>query len=396
MKKKILSLFQISFLGLFLLVTHKVHLFGECMQNSMGNIRKNESVKYKNVYFVILAGGSGTRLWPLSRQNKPKQFLAVGKSKTLLDQAIDRICNLVPKENIWISTTERHKKNIVRYVGDRIGNIVVEPGMRNTAPAILLACLEIQKVNPEACVIFLPSDPFIEDQEKFVQYMHQAIQFMENNNKITLFGIKPTYPATGYGYIEFDTANGYGDNNNNNKSAPYPVLQFHEKPKLSVAKEYIKKDNMVWNICTFCGKCHVFVKEFEKYAPDILQGVRDYVNGVGDYNEVRKDSIDYAIMEKSKNTCVIPADFPWCDVGNIEVFLTIQKQHMQLKENTVSVDSKNNLVNVKDKLVALVGVDNLCVVEADGILLVTRRDKAEQVKQIVQKLKEDSNNSEYL
>jgi len=344
-------------------------------------------MKYKNVYFVILAGGSGTRLWPLSRQEKPKQFLEVGENKTLIEQAIERVSSLVPKENIWISTTKSHVKNINEYVGDKIGNIVVEPGLRNTAPAILLACMELYKENPEALVIFLPSDPFIPDIQTFVKYVRDAISFIEHNRNITIFGIKPTYPATGYGYIEFD--------NKSKKDAPYPVLKFHEKPKLEVAKNYITKDNMVWNICMFCGQVEVFLDEFKTYAPEIFDGVKKYVDGQGSYNDVKSDSIDYAIMEKSKNIFVIPSDFPWCDVGNIEVFLTIQKQNMQLDNNVVSVDSENNLVDVKDKLVALVGVDNLCIVETNGIILVTKRNKAEKVKLVVQQIK-NSKNSKFL
>ena len=344
-------------------------------------------MNYKNVYFVILAGGSGTRLWPLSRQEKPKQFLEVGTNKTLIEQAIERVNSLVPKENIWISTTEKHVANINTYVGDMIGHIVVEPGLRNTAPAILLACMELHKINPKATVIFLPSDPFIPDTQMFIQYIKNAITFTKEHNNITLFGIKPTYPATGYGYIEFD--------NKNKKNAPYRVLKFHEKPQLEVAKQYTTKNNMVWNICMFCGKTAVFLEEFSRHAPETFDGVKKYINGQGNYNDVKSDSIDYAIMEKSNNIFVIPADFPWCDVGNIEVFLTIQKQHMQLRNNVVSVDSTNNLVDVKNTLVALVGIEDLCIVQANGILLITKRDKAEKVKQVVQQIK-DSKNSHYL
>jgi len=347
-----------------------------------------KNMKHKNIYFVILAGGNGTRLWPLSRINKPKQFLEVGENRTLLEQAIHRVSVIVPKENIWISTTAKHAPNIKKHVGDKIGNIVVEPGMRNTGPAILLACLEVHKKDPNAVVMFLPSDPFISDTDTFVNYVKDGILFSQNNKGITLFGIQPTYPATGYGYIEFD--------NTKKQDAPYKVLRFHEKPKLEVAREYISKNNMVWNICMFCGKTQVFLKEFEKHAPEIFDGVTKFFNNQGDYNNVKSDSIDYAVMEKSDNIFVIPADFPWCDVGNIEVFLTIQKQHSQLRDNNiVTVDSNNNLVNVKDKLVALIGVNNLCIVETNDTLLITKRDQAEKVRQIVAQLK-NSENSKYL
>jgi len=344
-------------------------------------------MKHKNVYFVILAGGNGTRLWPLSRINKPKQFLEVGENRTLLEQAIHRVSMLVPKENIWISTTQKHAANIEKHFGDKIGNIVVEPGMRNTGPAILLACLEVHKKDPNAVVMFLPSDPFISDADMFINYVKDGALFSQSSGGITIFGIQPTYPATGYGYIEFD--------NINKQNAPYKVLRFHEQPKLEVAREYIAKDNMVWNICMFCGKTQVFLKEFEKHAPEIFDGVTKYFNNQGDYNDVKSDSIDYAVMEKSDNVFVIPADFPWCDVGNIEVFLTIQKEHMQLDNNIVTVNSSNNLVSVKDKLVALVGVNNLCIVETNDTLLITKRDQAEKVRQIVAQLK-NTENSKYL
>jgi len=344
---------------------------------------KNKNVNYKNVYFVILAGGSGTRLWPLSKQAKPKQFLEVGERRTLIEQAIARISPLVPKENIWISTTEKYVENINTYVGDSIGNIVVEPGLRNTAPAILLACMELHKTNPEALVIFLPSDPFIPDTKTFISYVKSAVTFIKDNRNITLFGIKPTYPATGYGYIEFDNAN--------KKNAPYPVLKFHEKPSLEVAKEYIKKDNMVWNICMFCGQVDAFLNEFKTCAPNIFDSVQKYVDGQRNYNDIPSDSIDYAVMEKSKNIFVIPSDFQWCDVGNIEVFLTIQKEALQLNNNVVSVNSKNNLIDVKDKLVALVGINNLCIVEANGVLLITKQSEAEKVKHVVQQIKHSKN-----
>lgn len=373
MKKKIL------FLSLLILIGKINTIFCEAPKKNM---------KHKNVYFVILAGGNGTRLWPLSRADKPKQFLEVGEDKTLLEQAITRVSSIVPKENIWISTTAKHATNIQKHVGDRIGNIVVEPGMRNTGPAILLSCLQIHKKNPNAVVMFLPSDPFISDTEKFVNYVKDGILFAASNGGITLFGIQPTYPATGYGYIEFDNVNKH--------EAPYKVLRFHEKPKLETAKEYIAKDNMVWNICMFCGKTQVFLEEFKIHAPEIFNGVIKFFNNQGDYNDVKSDSIDYAIMEKSDNIFVIPADFPWCDVGNIEVFLKLQKQHAQLNDNNiVKVNSNNNLVSVKDKLVALVGINDLCIVETNDILLITKRDQAEKVRQVVAQLK-NTENDKYL
>jgi len=350
-----------------------------CKQNP---ILGEAPMDYKNVYFVILAGGSGTRLWPLSRSEKPKQFLAVGNKKTLLAQTIDRVCDLVDKKNIWISTTKKHKENIKKYVGNSIGHIIEEPGLRNTGPAILLACMKIYQQNPQASIIFLPADPFIPNKTAFVNSLKQAIDFTCKNNQITLLGLKPTYPATGYGYIEFDKSS--------RETAPFKVKKFHEKPTLEVAKNYTKKENMLWNIGMFCGKATIFLQEFKKEAPKIFQGVNAYVNGNGDYKTVKSDSIDYAVMEKSSNIFVLPVEFAWCDVGNIEVFLSIQKKHMQLDENVITVEANNNLVDTKNKLVALIGVDDLCIVETDDILLITKRNQAEKVKEIVNKLKKEN------
>jgi len=347
---------------------------------------KDLPAKHKDVYFIILAGGNGTRLWPLSRREKPKQFIAVGTKETLIDQAIDRISSLVPKENIWISTTKEHAENITRYAGNKIGNIVVEPGLRNTGPAILLGCMELYKHNPNASVIFLPADPFISNPETFISYVKQAINFTLTHDHITLIGLKPTYPATGYGYIEA---------NKTQSNAPYPVKAFHEKPSLDVAKQYVQKDTMFWNAGMFCGKTSVFIDEFKKEAPEIFEGVSEYMLGKGDYNDVKSDSIDYAVMEKSKNIYVLPATFPWCDVGNIAIFLDIQKKHKQLDTSMIQVDAKNNLVKTNNKLVALVGIDNLCVVETDDVILVARHDQTEKVKEVVNLLKK-TNMQKYL
>jgi len=371
MKKKLLSTIL---LFLFLLNPNK-------------SFSKESSMDYKNVYFVILAGGSGTRLWPISRKEKPKQFIPVGDKKTLIKQAIHRIAELVPKDNIWISTTQEHAQNIKLHVENDIGNIVIEPGLRNTGPAILLACMKLHKHNPKAAVVFLTADHFIPDKQKFVNYLKQAIDFTLKNEHITLLGLKPKYPATGYGYIEFD--------NINRQQAPFKVATFHEKPDLKTAQSYIKKNNILWNSGMFCGKTSVFIQEFKKEANKIYEGVSNYLQETGNYNDIKSDSIDYAIMEKSKNIFVLPVDFPWCDVGNIEVFLSIQKENMQLKNNIVSVDSDNNLIDVKNKLVALIGINDLCIVETDGILLITKKNQSEKVKTIVKKLKK-SDNKKYL
>ena len=333
------------------------------------------------IYCVILAGGTGERLWPLSRKHKPKQLLEVGDQKTLLDQAIERLKPITSPENIWICTTSQHAQSIQSLTVNSIGHIVVEPGARNTGPAILLSCLEIYEKDPQALVLFLPADPFIppHDYKLFADYLDHAFDFVGQEDRITLLGVKPTFAATGYGYIEFEQK-GF---------APYSVAKFHEKPSKSIAEQYVASPNMLWNIGMFCAKVNVFIDEFKQVAPAMYDGVVGYRTGSNSYNSIVSDSVDYAVMEKSKRISVLPVDFSWCDVGNIEIFLSIKEQYGALNnKKLLEVESSNNLVDVEDKLVALIGVQDLCIVQTDQVLLVTKREDSEKVRAIVKMLKQ--------
>jgi len=351
---------------------------------------QEDVVSKPNVYYVILAGGSGQRLWPLSRKKNPKQLLSLGSETTLLDQAINRVLMLTYEDFIWVSTTKAHEPSVRQLVGNRVGNISVEQGSRDTGPAILFNCFEIYDKDPNALIVFLPADPFIpmKDYKKFANFIEHATDFVTANDKITLLGVEPTYPATGYGYIEYAS-------DGTHEGAPYPVVRFREKPSLEVAQQYLEKGNMLWNISIFCAKASVFLKEFETCAPEMYQDMKKYRRNRIPYNEIRAESIDYAVMEHSKNVHVLPVDFSWCDVGNIEVFLSLKQQYNTLDTNFISVESSNNLVDVPKKLVALVGVDDLCVVETDDALLITKRNKVERVRGIV-KLLEKSRFDNYL
>ncbi|MEX0849118.1 MAG: sugar phosphate nucleotidyltransferase [Candidatus Dependentiae bacterium] len=340
----------------------------------------------KNLYCVILAGGDGSRLWPLSRQCKPKQLLTLGSDVTLLEQAIDRIAPMTTKDHIWISTTAKHEENIRLSVEHRVGRILVEPGSRNTGPAILLCCMEIHAIDPNAVIVFLPADPFIpkRDWEKCRDFLDHAVDHATKHDDIVLLGVEPTYPATGYGYIEFDPQDAL------EQQAPYKVSRFREKPSFEVAQQYIEQGNKLWNISIFCAQASTFMREFQQEASEMFAGVKNYLDNVGSYEKVVADSIDYAVMERSKHVSVMPVDFSWCDVGNIEVFLSLKQQYNTLDANFIGVDARNNLVDVPGKLVALVGVDDLCVVEVDDALLITKRDAAENVRGIVKLLKQGS------
>lgn len=346
----------------------------------MNEAKKNT---LRSIYCVILAGGSGERLWPLSRSNKPKQLLEIGDQKTLLDQAIERLNLVTSREYIWICTTRQHAVSIKNLAKDRVGNIIIEPGARNTGPAILLSCLEIYKKDPHALVLFLPADSFIpvHDYRLFADYLDHAFDFVRQEDGIALLGVKPTFAATGYGYIEFESG----------AHAPYAVTTFHEKPSKDSARQYIALPTMLWNIGMFCAKVGVFIDEFKELAPDMYAGVVSYRAGLNTYDAVVAQSIDYAIMEKSKKISVFPVDFSWCDVGNLEIFLSIKKHYNALEDKKLlEIESSNNLIDVQETLVALIGVHDMCIVQADGILLVAKRDEAEKVRSVVKMLKQEA------
>ncbi len=333
-----------------------------------------------NVYCVILAGGSGERIWPISRKSKPKQFTSLDGEKTFLEQTIDRVATLISPQNIWICTAENQVKQIKNSVGNRIGKIVVEPVSRNTGPAVLLSCLQLQAVDPNAVVIFLSADAYIpgEETSKFRNYIKKAINFAQQHNHLVVFGLQPHYPATGYGYIEF-----------NQQDALHElalVTKFHEKPTSELARTYVS-NGLLWNLGMFCGKSSLFINEFKKWAPDVFQQVNDYLQGKEHYGIVKKISIDYAVIEKSDNVWVLPAHFSWYDVGNIAVFLRLKAEQGLLTDKVVSIDSYNNLVDVPNRLVALLGTDNLCVVETDDILLIAQKSEVDRVKEFISVLK---------
>ena len=368
------------------------------------------------IFFVILAGGSGSRLWPLSRERRPKQLMPFLGDKSLLEQTVERVENIVlpggnsPDSNsIFVVTNKNQAELVKEVVGDRAG-IFSEPESRNTAPAILLSCLEIERLieasfnchpgldpgsNPllDPVVVFLSADAFIPDQKKFNLYIKDAIDYASSNDRIVTLGLKPRFAATGYGYIQADLK---GKDKNFDC---YKVLKFHEKPTSDVAEYYLSCSEMFWNIGIFVSKVKVLLSEFKKHQPVLTSNLNSATLNVSSefegvkyagYSKLPNISIDYAIMEKSKIVTVFPADFDWYDVGNLEVFLSLQDKYIDKKVGVINIDGTNNLVSAKKKLVVFIGVDDLCLVETEDVILVSKKKDVEKVKGVLPIIKNNS------
>jgi mannose-1-phosphate guanylyltransferase len=338
-----------------------------------------------NVFLGILAGGAGERLWPLSRKDRPKQLIPFLNGKTLLQETVARLYEIVQKkENIFIVTCKEQEHLINKGEDQKIGFILREPVARNTGPAILLGCHEIHKKDPESIVGFFPSDHFIPEPKTFAKVIERAIEYVAGHNDIATIGIMPTSSATGYGYIQANF------NKNTKTKNCFYVSKFHEKPNISLAHQYLAQENMFWNAGMFLAKASVFLDTFKECSPKLYAMMQQYREEKISYDELENISVDYAIMEKNNNMVVFPACFEWNDVGTLDTFLQLQKKYSQKQAKIISIDANNNLVSSSKKIVAFVGVNNICVIETNEVLLIVQRDKTEEVKKVVTKISEQN------
>ena len=341
-----------------------------------------------------MAGGIGSRFWPMSRTQHPKQFLDIlGTGETLIQQTYNRLKRICPEENIYIVTNDIYRELTFEQLPNLNNEqVVCEPSRRNTAPCIAYANFKIGAKNPNANIVVAPADHLILKEDEFVRVINMALEYTAQNDALFTLGITPTRPDTGYGYIQFDEVD----------SEIKKVKTFTEKPSLEIAKQFIDSGDFCWNSGMFVWSLKSINKAFETLLPTMHQ---IFTAGNGKYNTPEEEafikeaystckniSIDYGIMEKSKNVNVISADIGWSDLGTWGSIYT----HLPLDENKNAVvgknvmlyESKGNIVNVpKNKLVVLQGLKDYIVVESDNILLVCKKQDEQEIKQFVSDIK---------
>ncbi len=346
-----------------------------------------------NVYAILLAGGSGTRLWPLSRSLMPKHLLALTGEKTLLQHAAERVLKCIPPERIVTVTHESHLfdvKDQLRSIHPRLTkSILGEPQANNTLPAIAWGILEIAKRDPEATVGIFPSDQCVSKEDTFRHALEQAVQIARSGYLAT-FGIKPTGPETGFGYIQAGDPLDQG--------VAFRVKAFFEKPNRETATQYVKKGNFFWNSGMFVFAIPSFLEELKRLEPSLFEAAKKIVDSGNDpqllkslYPHMKKISIDYGILEKAKKVAVVPADVGWSDLGIWEA--VYEKEDKDANQNVIqgdvlALDTQSSLLISKKGLLATIGLEDMTVIQTEDAVLVSRRDRVQEVKRIVERLKE--------
>ena len=349
----------------------------------------------KNYYAILMAGGVGSRFWPVSTTEFPKQFHdMLGAGQTLIQKTFSRLSQLIPVENILILTNEKYNHIVLQQLPMvKPEQVLLEPAMRNTAPCILYASLKIKKQNPDAVVVVAPSDHWIEDEDLFVQNLQQCFDFCAAENALMTLGIQPTFPNTGFGYIEFDKTD---------SNAIKKVNQFREKPDYETAKSFIASGNFLWNGGIFIWSVKAISESFAKFQPQMntlfLGGwdvyntskEKDFISA--NYALAENVSIDYAVMEKAQNVYVLPATFDWNDLGtwgSLHEKLDKDNNDNSVVNATVLLNnSSNNIISTaKDKLVIIDGLEDFIVVDKDNVLLIYPKSKEQEIKGIVSQLK---------
>lgn len=359
----------------------------------------------KNYYAVLMAGGVGSRFWPISTSENPKQFHdMLGTGDTLIQKTFKRLNKFVPTANILILTNERYNNLVLEQLPlVKPEQVVLEPAMRNTAPCILYAALKIQKMNPDGVMIVAPSDHWIEDEDAFARDVTTCFEKCEGEEVLCTLGIQPTFPNTGFGYIEYEKASASESSELKN------VIQFREKPDYKTAKDFLAQGNFLWNAGIFIWSIKTIVNSFRTYQPEQYSL---FESGLAHYNTdkerafIQKNyakaeniSIDYAILEPSKSILVLPATFDWNDLGTwgslYDKLDKDENNNAVVNSKVITENAEGNMIrSPKGKIVVIDGLKDYIIVDKEEVLLIYPKAKEQDIKMVLKKVK-DSFGDEY-
>lgn len=351
---------------------------------------------HKDNYVAIMAGGIGSRFWPLSRTNFPKQFLDIlDTGRTLIQSTYDRFALFIPKENIYVVTTTQYKNIVAEQLPDlNVDNILCEPSRKNTAPCIAYVSYKLNQLNPNANLICAPADHIILDPEGFKKTCRQALNFTAHIKALVTLGIKPTHPNTGYGYIQYEQQP-VSEN-------VFKVKTFTEKPDKELAKTFISSGDFLWNAGIFLWQVKNIVKAFETFLPELhevfdAEKMNFYTEKETEaleriYPQCVNISIDYGVMEKADNVYIIPSSFGWSDLGTwASAYDNLEKDYLEnavTGDNVMIIDATKNIIHTENnKLVLLQGLDDFIVVDTHDVLLICKKDKEQEIKEYVAEVK---------
>jgi mannose-1-phosphate guanylyltransferase len=354
-----------------------------------------------NRYVIIMAGGVGSRFWPLSRREKPKQFLDIlGTGETLIQQTYRRFKSTCPAKNIFVVTSAEHKALVMEQLDIDASHVLGEPFRRNTAPCIAYGTFRILKENPDAVITVTPADHLIVKEDKFCEDIQSCFEFAGKNDALITLGIKPDRPETGYGYIQADQkkpVHGYGN--------LLKVKTFTEKPDIDLAKVFLESGDFYWNSGIFIWNIKSIIAAFEKYLPDTYSVFEEGKSHFGTeleksfigktYAECRSISIDYGIMEKADNVYVKCTDIGWSDLGTwsslYEHTTVDNKGNALVRGDIFSYDNNRNIINISpDKVAVLQGLEDYIIVDSDDVLLIVKKSEEQNIKQYLEDVKKST------
>ncbi len=350
-------------------------------------------------YCVIMAGGIGSRFWPLSRSSKPKQFLDIlGMGKSLLQQTFERFESIIPMDNIYIVSNAEYAEVIMEQLPElNPDNILLEPLRRNTAPCIAYAAYRILKRDPQARMVVAPSDHLITKEKIFQDVVMEGLNFVGNNNALLTIGIKPSRPETGYGYIQVNS-----EQIKSGKSIMRKVKTFTEKPDRKLAEVFVESGEFFWNAGIFFWSVKAINEAFSIHLPEVSRVFAEGMDHYGTkseksfvektYSACKNISIDYGIMEKAENVFVLTADFGWSDLGTWgSLYDQVEKdgdKNAVMGKNVFLYDVENTLVNApREKLVVIQGIDNCIIVDSPDVLLICKTSEEQRIKNFVNDVK---------